>query len=206
MPVEIEAKMPLRDVAVLEARLAQCGAALVTTFFEVNTYYDTPERTLRTLDQGLRLRVARQGPQAAEGAMGEGVEEVATLTHKGPRAHGMLKSRTETEAIVADADAAADFLGALGYVAVLSFEKRRRRWQLDGCHVDLDTLPCLGDFVEVEGPDEDSVLAVRTRLGLDTAPIIRSSYISMLVSHLSERKMNCVHVGFDPSESAASPA
>jgi adenylate cyclase class IV len=48
--------------------------------------------------------------------------------------------------------------------------------------VELDELPHLGCFVEIEGPDEQSVLAVRDRLGL-AGPGITKSYLAMLDAH-----------------------
>jgi adenylate cyclase class 2 len=53
--------------------------------------------------------------------------------------------------------------------------------------VELDELPYLGSFVEVEGPDEATVLAVREQLGLSDRPIVKSSYIALLMGHLQER-------------------
>ena len=157
MVVEIEAKMQVADMAKLEAALQGSGATRGPTLLEVNTYFDTPTGSLKSSDQGLRIRVERQA---------DGPHQSVIITHKGPRAHGKLKRRTETELTVNDAQAAAALLAALGFVAALSFEKRRRRWELSGCHVDVDTLPHLGDFVEIEGPDDKTIMAVREKLGL----------------------------------------
>jgi len=183
--VEIEAKMKVSDIAALEASLEAAGAKRVATLLETNTYFDTPAGSLKMSDQGLRIRVERNA---------ESGRDTVTITHKGPRAQGKIKSRTETELIVADARIAAEMLAALGYVQVLSFDKRRRRWDLDGCHVDIDSLPYIGDFVEIEGPNEATVLRVRTALQLGHSPLIRASYISMLMTHLAENHIRSEHV------------
>ena len=195
--IEIEAKMQLMDRPQVEARLRELGATLERDVFETNTFFDTGEGELKSSDQGLRVRVEVES---------DGRQRV-NITHKGPRAHGRLKSRSETEVAVADARAAGELLGALGYVPVLSFEKRRRRWLLDGCRVEVDTLPHIGDFIEIEGPSDESVLAVRAKLDMQHAPLIKASYISLLKSHLRENNQDTDMIRFpakrDPAVSVA---
>ena len=188
MGIEIEAKLRLDDVAALEARLADAGAERGEVVTEVNTYFDTPQGSLRSSDQGLRIRV--------EQSIGS-LQSVATLTHKGPCAHGPLKSRSETQVVVADPHAAIELLSAIGFTATLSFEKRRHHWQLDGCYVDIDTLPYLGHFVEIEGPSEQAVLSVRHALGLDGLPLIRTSYAAMLRDYMAEHPVPADRVRLD---------
>lgn len=190
MNIEIEAKMRLADAAALEARLRELGATPVAELVETNTFFDTPQHALKSADRGLRVRTEQ---------MSDGRSR-SVITHKGPRAHGKLKSRSETEVVVEDAADAAALLTELGFFAVLSFEKRRRRWSIDGCLVEIDTLPHLGDFVEIEGPGDEAVLALRDKLGLADAPLVRASYIAMLVAHLREHNIRTSHV---PLESAA---
>lgn len=187
MKREIEAKMKLPDVESLESRLRTVGAADLGTVLELNTYYDTPNGRLKSSDQGLRIRTTR----ATDG------QETVMLTHKGPRAHGELKNRAETEVQALDAVAAAELLNVLGYTGVLSFEKQRRSWELDGCHIEIDTLPYLGHYVEIEGPSEPRVMAAREKLELTHLPLIRSSYISMLKTHLSEANIASNHISLD---------
>ena len=118
------------------------------------------------------------------------------ITHKGPRAKSEIKTRQETELTVDNARAAKDLLTILGFSKRASFEKRREKWTLDDCHIELDEVPMLGRFVEIEGPDETKVLAVRKKLGLDGEPLVRESYISMLRQHVEAEGMNMEHVGF----------
>ncbi|MEX2212900.1 MAG: class IV adenylate cyclase [Phycisphaeraceae bacterium] len=194
MPVEIEAKMRLHDIAALETKLAAAGGVRGLELVEINTFFDTPRGDLKAGDQGLRVRLERST---------DGEYEKATITHKGPRAHGRLKMRSETEIEVSDAKAAAELLAALGYASVLSFEKRRVKWSMDGCSIEIDTLPYLGHFVEIEGPSEAIVLSVRKNLGLEGQPMISASYISLLVTYLTEHNIITEHVGFESSEQPA---
>lgn len=191
MSIEIEAKMQVSDIPALEAALQAAGAKRGPTLQELNTFFDSPTGALKTSDQGLRIRVEHEV---------DGAHRSVTLTHKGPRAHGKLKRRMETELQVSDARAAADLLNALGFVVVLSFEKRRRRWELDGCRVEIDTLPYLGNFVEIEGPDEKTIMEVREKLNLGVSPLIRPSYASMLATYLAEHHIQTNHVRLSDGE------
>lgn len=178
MAIEIEAKMAVPDLDVIRARLRQLGAQPAGRVFETNTFFDTEDRSLLASDQGLRLRRNVDRDTNAQ-------EHV--ITYKGPRQHGQLKNREEVELTVAGYDSAVLLLERLGFARMLSFEKRRESWLLGGCKVELDELPHLGSFVEVEGPAEQPVMAVREQLGLGDRPIIRSSYIALLMGHLQER-------------------
>jgi len=188
MPIEIEAKMRLDDIEAMIARLDEAGAVRGPTRRETNVFFDTPEHTLKSSDQGLRVRVEQRE---------DGPGRDIIVTHKGPRAHGPLKSRAETEVHVDDADHAAALLAALGYHVQLSFEKRRQTCSVGGCAIAVDQLPYLGDFIEIEGPDDQTVLAVRAKLGLDNAAIIRASYIAMLQTYLAEHDIHDTHIALE---------
>ncbi len=51
---------------------------------------------------------------------------------------------------------------------------------MDECLVELDELPQLGCFVEIEGPDEEAVMSVRDVLHLDDRPLVNKSYSAMV--------------------------
>jgi adenylate cyclase class 2 len=187
MAVEIEAKMTVESFDGVRARLREAGAAGPVEHLEVNTFFDTEDRSLLAADEGLRLRLDRL---VATG------NERHIITYKGPRQMGPLKSREELEVEVSDPASATSLLERLGYLRTLSFEKRRESWELDRCKVELDELPHLGKFVEVEGPDEASVMRVRERLGLASRPIVKSGYIALLMSYLQERGQTTKNVRF----------
>ena len=188
MAVEIEAKMTVESFDPARARLREVGAAGPVEHFEVNTFFDTEDRSLLAADEGLRLRRDRLVATGTERHI---------ITYKGPRQMGPLKSREELEVEVSDPASATTLLERLGYLRTLSFEKRRESWELDGCKVELDELPHLGKFVEVEGPNEASVMRVRERLGLASRPIVKSGYIALLMSHLQERGQLTKDVRFE---------
>ena len=127
-------------------------------------------------DCALRVREIR---------LGETTQVV--ITHKGRRLAGPFKSREERELVVADAAEAHTLLEALGYEPRRTFEKRRTRYKLDGCLIELDELPKLGTFIEIEGPGDAAVTAVRTALQLDSEPLVESGYAVMVDAYLDER-------------------
>jgi adenylate cyclase, class 2 len=175
MGVEIEAKMKVDDLAAIRRRLRALHARRIVRRMEINTFLDTPDSSLRRGDRGLRLRVNQPLPRRT-------CENV--ITYKGPRKSGKLKIRPEFELTVADAKDAIALLGCLGFYPTLSFQKRRESWRLGRCRVELDELPRLGSFVEIEGPDDRSVMRTRKRLGLEGRPMIFTSYIAMLMEEL----------------------
>jgi adenylate cyclase, class 2 len=171
MGQELEAKMQVADHDPVRARLREAGAERLGACMELNTFFDTADRSLLAQDKGLRVRHTCDFVSGAEKHV---------VTYKGPQQDGALKNREEVELIADDGKQAAQLLERLGYAPTLSFEKRRETWRLDDCLVELDELPQLGCFVEIEGPDEEAVLAVRETLELDDRPLVKTSYIAMV--------------------------
>lgn len=190
MSIEIEGKMRLSDPGAIERTLQSLQAEDAGEIFETNTFFDTRQGELKSGDQGLRIRVEKLADDQRQ----------VTITHKGPRAHGQLKSRNETELRVENAHDAAQLLTELGYQPVLTFEKRRRRFVLDGCHVELDHLPYIGDFIEIEGPSDQAVFSVREKLGLANEPLVKTSYIAMLATYLREHHLATTIVRLEDAE------
>jgi adenylate cyclase class 2 len=188
MAVELEAKMSVESFDSVLVRLREAGATRVGDHFEVNTFFDTPSRTLTQAKHGLRLRVQRDG---ATGALR------SVITWKGRQHPGPLKSREEVEFEALPGDAAALLFERLGYLRTFSFEKRRETWRLDACTVELDELPLLGKFVEIEGPDEQTIFASREQLGLADRPIEKRGYVALLMNHLDAQGLTSKTITFD---------
>ena len=178
MPVEIEIKLKVEHLAPVRDRLRALGAQHVGEVMETNTFFDTSDRALLASDCGLRLRHSRDGATK---------QEKLVVTYKGPRGEGQVKKREEIEVGVDRADAAEEMMERLGYVRQLSFEKRRETWRLDKCTVELDTLPELGSFVEIECPSEADVMRIREKLGLADVPAVTPTYADIVSHHLSDR-------------------
>ncbi|HEV8606281.1 MAG TPA: class IV adenylate cyclase [Tepidisphaeraceae bacterium] len=178
MPIEIEAKMKIPGPEPVLQALRDSGASHEGDHIETDTFFDTKDRTLLAADKGLRLRVAHNLKTNRSHCL---------LTHKGPAGHGPLKKREETETTVGNPDATTRLLQQLGFVQWLRYQKRRQSWKLDNCKVELDEIPHLGHFVEIEGPSDDAVMRLREKLGLSSLTPIKASYVAMLTAHLQER-------------------
>ncbi|MBL8877686.1 MAG: class IV adenylate cyclase [Phycisphaerales bacterium] len=171
MAIEIEFKFPLPDKAEVRQRLIAAGGAVTHDERETNTLFDTPERELLAADAGLRIREC--APRLNLPA------HPNTLTYKGPAGVGAAKSREEIELVVGDCAAAALLLRRLGYESAVIYEKNRETWRLGPCVVTIDELPELGAWLEIEGPSETAVRAMREALNFaDVAPV-RESYVAM---------------------------
>jgi predicted adenylyl cyclase CyaB len=176
MPVEIEIKLRVQDFAPVRARLESLSAAPLGQALETNIFLDTAERALLSADCGLRVRRSRK----ADG------REKRVVTYKGPRGEGQVKQREEVEVVVDSLDSAVLLLDRLGYAPQLTFEKRRESWRVNECTVELDELPEIGCFVEVEGPSVEAVSDVQRRLGLQHARPVMPTYADLVTRHLND--------------------
>ncbi len=173
MHIEIEAKLKVDSPRRVARRLKELGAEFLRSRLHTDTYFDDGKSSLRKSDSALRIRRQLIGRK-----------EQVVITFKGPKQKGRFKRRQEIQFDVGDARLAEQFLAALGYKPMLVFQKKRRVWRLGGCEVALDTLPLLGDFVEIEGPGEKQIASVQKKLGLADLPHIPESYASLM-----ERKL-----------------
>lgn len=170
MPIELECKVRVPSLVPIRGRLQSAGASWVGRVLETNRLFDRRDDSLREAGCGLRVR-------SVEVLDGRG--PAATLTYKGPRTPSLFKRREEIEVDIGDTEAMTEVLHALGYAEKIIFEKRRESWLLDPCHVELDELPKLGTFVEVEGPDERAIQDVLSSTGLAEAEHVSEGYAAM---------------------------
>jgi adenylate cyclase class IV len=53
--------------------------------------------------------------------------------------------------------------------------------------VELDELPHLGCFVEIEGTSEKAIQKVQDALGLAQNPIVKTAYVGLMMTYLQDR-------------------
>lgn len=179
MPVEIEIKLKVDDLAPIRSRLKELGAQRVGEVIETNIFFDTPDRALLANDCGLRVRRKRDVTGSEKDKL--------VITYKGARSEGPVKRREEIEVAVDRFDNAITLLERLGYTRNLKFEKRRESWKIEKSLVELDSLPELGCFIEIEAPTQTEVLKIRERLGLSDVPGVTKTYADLVTHHLAER-------------------
>ena len=158
---ELELKYYVLDLARIETSLTALGAVCdQPRTQEINLRFDTPDYSLSREGKALRLRYDTQ----------------ARLTYKGPsQSEEGIRLREEIEFVVDNFQAARTFLIALGYQVSLIYEKYRSGYLLGDVHILLDELP-YGNFVEIEGPNPEKILAVNQQLGLNWEKRIPESY------------------------------
>jgi len=169
MPTEIEAKLKVDSLQEIERKLAELGAEFLEEQLQTDYHFDDADSQLTKTDRCLRLR--RQMVANNESFF---------LTYKGAGEKSNFKKRQEIEIEIRDADSARKLLSALGYEQVLVVEKKRQLWRLGDCEIALDQLPLLGDFVEIEGPDDEKIADAQRSLGLADLPHITESYASLV--------------------------
>ena len=177
MCTEIEAKLKVDSLPEIERKLSELSAEFLAGQLQTDYHFDDADTTLTKTDRCLRLRQQIVGKS-----------ERFFLTYKGAKEKSNVKKRQEIEFEISNADSARKLLSALGYEQTLIVEKKRRVWQLGDCEVALDELPLLGDFVEIEGPDEETIATVQKSLGLTDLPHITESYASLIVRELRQLK------------------
>jgi len=157
-------KIPVPSLAQVRGRLRERGGRLLEpAALEDNWVVDDGGRSLAAT--GRLLRVRRFGTSCL-------------ITLKGPASFsGGVKTRTELETGVADADTALAILAGLGFGPVRRYQKRRETWSFERVTVALDETP-MGSFVELEG--EGAVLAeLAGTLGLDPHRAARGTYLDL---------------------------
>lgn len=177
MCVEIEAKLKVDSLVEIEQRLTELGAEFVAEQLQTDSLLDDDRETLSATDRCLRIR--RQTVDDHKRCF---------LGYKGGTEAGNFKKKQEIETEVKDAESLARLLAALGYEEKLIVEKRRRLWRLGGCEVALDELPTLGEFVEIEGPDDETIADVQARLELSRLPHVAKSYAEMIMEERSRHR------------------
>ncbi|MCD4825785.1 MAG: class IV adenylate cyclase [Phycisphaerae bacterium] len=184
---EIEAKYSVESFAAVRKALRGAGAVFLGTVRQWDEFYDRPDMGFRKKGCGLRLRrikILRRGD--------EPINAQPIITFKGPRqAAEKVKIRREIETALASADAAAELLVACGLRAVMTVRKRRSSFRLGRARIELDELPLLGKFIEIEGLSERHVETVRRRLGIK-AQCIKISYAHMLAEKCKELGLDAV--------------
>jgi adenylate cyclase class 2 len=157
----------------------------VGTVTQRDSYYDAPHRSFAETDEALRVREETEETGSTDA---EGDGPVTRLTYKGPLVDEVSKSRREHETAVADGEAMAAALEALGFQPAAVVEKRRERYAVDGLTVVLDEVTGVGQFLEIETESEaleaarEDVFELARELGFDPESGIRESYLGMVLA------------------------
>ncbi|ARN55827.1 class IV adenylate cyclase [Sedimentisphaera salicampi] len=177
MSMEIEYKAKLDSLSIFLEKLSRKGAVLGSSVLQRDYYFDDNDASVYSRGESLRLRKEKD--------LNTGKDD-CWLCFKGKREDSKIKTRSENETRIDNFPEMKLILEGLGYSVSLAFEKKRFHWHFQNCLICIDTLPHIGDFVEVEGEDEESVNAVCTELELSLPPE-KCSYAEAVVKKCEEK-------------------
>lgn len=189
MSQELEIKIKVDSHDPVRETLQQCGGEFQCCVLEVNRLFDDMKGDLRKRGIALRIR----GRKSIKGP-----EQHACLTYKGPAHGGYYKSREEHEVDVSDEASLLMILRNLGYRETFLFEKRRETWKLGDATVELDEVPNLGTFVEVEAASREQIDSICSQLGLDRSAAVEETYAGLLATNAVDKTFSRMEVRFKP--------
>ena len=179
--IEIEVKLRIKDVAVLEKKLLEQGYKLIETLRETDTYFDGGINGIKKSGQALRVR------RTVNCVTGK---EQSAITFKGEKIDAVSMARLELETVVESGEAAERILCALGFYPVqpivVKIRKILRNGDICAC---LDDVQGLGTFLELEIMAEseearpealDRIEKILKSIGYTMADTTRASYLSQL--------------------------
>ena len=169
---EIEAKFPVSSIDDYLTKVREAGAVCEQpVHFERNLRFDDNTGKLSRTAQVLRLR--DNG-------------ETAVLTYKSDKnSSSGIADREEIETVVDDLERTRLILERLGFFVDFIYEKFRSIYSLAETGIFLDHTP-IGDFIEIEGPDEEAIRNTAELLGLDWETRSGKSYRSLFTKWKNE--------------------
>lgn len=150
MPTEIEAKFLDVDHDDVRNNLKQLGAVLEHPMRLMRrTMFDFPDKRFKKAHQQLRIRDE---------------EHQLTITFK---QRGKTDYREEVETTIGSYPKMEKILNAIGLESFSYQESKRETWKYKNVEVVLDKWPWLDDYIEIEGPDEQSIKTAAKDLGFE---------------------------------------
>lgn len=169
---EIEVKFAISSVGEILPVILAAGAVLEQeTRFEQNFRWDDKNGTLAKTHQVLRLR--------DNGG-------TAVLTYKAEKLNTEgIADREEIETVVKNFGNTRLILERLGYEIVFVYEKYRSIYRLNDTGLFVDHTP-IGDYIEIEGPDRESIRCTAELLRLDWNDRISNGYRALFMKWKQE--------------------
>lgn len=151
MAIEIEVKILEIDVERLLATIEAMGARCAGDWLLKTSIYDFPGRSLLARQGYVRIR-------------NEGEEWHLTYKCVPAGERTDAKVREEVDTIVSDPQAAERILLGLGLRRHLYFEKKRRHYRCGDIVFDIDQLPGIPVYLEIEAPTSAAIYDTLHRL------------------------------------------
>lgn len=177
--IEVEVKIPLKDIKDTEQRLINAGFSQVSMIRERDIYFTSEFHDFKALDEAMRIRTIEDCYWGGQ---------TSVITFKGAKLDKISMSRPEYETSVGDDKTAIHILESIGFKSVPAVDKLRKILKRDNIEACLDTVTNLGDFLELEimayEDQKDTALetiySLMTELGFSENDTVTNSYLSML--------------------------
>lgn len=161
---------------------------------EKNTFFDTSKNSLQKSGKSFRIRSEKNLKNH---------KTITTMTLKGKKnKNSKFKSRKEFEiAFENSAETAKGIALGLGLKESISFDKLRKSYQFQQCSVEIDKLPLIGYFCEIEGSEKniEKVQRIFSGFGLvDFAKnkLINKGYAQLIAKEVKKQKMTISYITF----------
>ena len=163
---EIEIKFVVKDTKTVTEKLRKLGFRIsVGRHRELNYLFDDASASLQTAGKLLRVR---KTPSSQ------------TLTFKGPiLATSKLKHREEIECRIESAETTIRILQEVGFKVRTEYSKYRTVFEKEGFNVSLDETEA-GNYLEVEGPSDEEITELGTKLGYSEQDFVRRTYAELI--------------------------
>lgn len=179
--IEVEVKIPVKNIEEIKEKLLQNGFIYQKTVVETDTYFISDHYDMRKKDKALRIRKTKNLDTG---------KIKAQLNCKGPKLDQVSMTRKETEIEIQEPEKMEDILAELEfYPASERVKKTRAYYTKDHMTAAADWVENLGSFLELEMIVEkeedraaglDAIYGVMKALGCEKTETVRTSYLSML--------------------------
>ncbi len=182
---EIELKFPLQSTGEIRERLKELGFVSNGEVFESNIVFDTPDGELRASGRLLRLRRDRT------------VKLTWKEPHEDKSLSGRYKAKRESELELTDLETMRHIFHRMGFTQERVYEKYREHWvRPDGAVAELDRMPHMGRYLELECPQE-LMEEVAAALGFDTAKGLKQNYMVLFAGWCKQHGRKLTDLRFE---------
>lgn len=147
---------------------------------EYNIVFDSPDFSLRK--KGFLLRLRKDSKN--------------TLTFKSKIKSKKFKKRQETEFQVKDFNKTKKIIEKKGFIPVFVYEKKRTYFDFNGTEIQIDELPFIGFYLEIEGT-EKGIKETEKKLGLKEKNRKTTNYLQLFVEWKKKHKRKEKNMIFD---------
>ena len=163
---EIEIKFVVKDTKAITEKLRKLGFRIaVGRHHEKNFLFDDTSGNLQKTGKLLRVRKTPSNQ---------------TVTYKGPiLTTSKLKHREEIECRVESAETMIRILEEVGFKTRTEYSKYRTVFEKEGFNISLDETEA-GNYLEVEGPSDEAITELGTKLGYSEQDFVRRTYAELI--------------------------